>query len=147
MHNLNERWKTLIQTGSARWCPGMLVRSGITMRLDWLDQDGRWNGAYSYSHEKERGGWLRVIEASMHEEWVPAWEDPATMGCLRALVREAWLPYGWMVWVQPCEDGYDWVIGWAGLPNIERTQPPPDRIYLTEAEALINMLEITKVTP
>lgn len=76
MGDLNARWSALVAAGRARWCPGMLVHSGITMRLDWRDSDGRWNGAYTHG-DGPRNGWLRVIDASMVGVWSPDWTDVA----------------------------------------------------------------------
>jgi len=78
----------------------------------------------------------RVTEAEMmwgKAPWAPPdFRDPASIGCLLALVREAW---GWsMVWAMAdnTECGW-WVESWdADVPAL---------IYATEAEALVAALE------
>lgn len=60
-----------------RWMPGMLDDYG--MRLSHVTlHDGSWGGQNEY-------------RASMyHKPKLPDFTDPATIGCLLALVREAW---------------------------------------------------------
>jgi hypothetical protein len=60
---------------------------------------------------------------------LPDLTDPATLGCLLALVREAWEPYGTSVSTHRY-DGGEWSI---------RTLPLP--MFPTEAEALVAALE------
>ena len=60
---------------------------------------------------------------------LPDLTDPATLGCLLALVREAWEPYGTFVSTHRY-DGGEWSI---------RTLPIP--MFATEAEALVAALE------
>jgi hypothetical protein len=59
---------------------------------------------------------------------VPDFSDPATLGCLLHLVREAW--GGTAYHVRP--DGLHWRV-WAFEPGA--------RVYATEAEALVAALE------
>jgi hypothetical protein len=59
----------------------------------------------------------------------PDLTDPATLGCLLALVREAWEPHGTFVSTHRY-DGGEWSI---------RTLPLP--VFATEAEALVSALE------
>jgi hypothetical protein len=63
------------------------------------------------------------------EGWLTDLTDPATMGCLLALVREAWEPHGTFVSTHRY-DGGEWSI---------RTLPLP--MFSTEAEALVAALE------
>jgi hypothetical protein len=58
---LDDRWRALEEQGRARYLPGMLTRDG-GRTLDTLTCD--WGP--------------------------PVWSDPATLGCLLGLVREAW---------------------------------------------------------
>ena len=83
-----------------RWMPGMLTLDGF--RLSPVDADG---------------------------DDPPDLTDPATIGCLLALVREAWEPYGTFVSTHRY-DGGEWSI---------RTLPIP--MFATEAESLLVALE------
>jgi hypothetical protein len=107
-----------------RWMPGMLVRCpGYQSRLD-----------------EDTFGWNIVVEG-----WLPDLSDPATLGCLLALVREAWstaasprpgLP-GYdagRIYVEPHAGG--WHACW---PN--GTRLGSSRTENTEAGALVAALE------
>ncbi len=60
-----------------RWMPGMVTTYG--QRIARADADG-------YAVAYYRGGHLQMVEADA----LPNLTDPATLGCLLALVREAW---------------------------------------------------------
>lgn len=91
------------------------------------------------------GTWVHVsfdseLAASLHghEELVPDLTDPATLGCLLALVREAWGdPYLIVRW-----SGHDWRVvrtdGSVSCWTVARGA--------TEAEALIAALEAAPLT-
>jgi hypothetical protein len=86
-----------------RWMPGMLSH---------FEHDGR------------------RVRVGMPDAWasttaLPDLTDPATLGCLLALVREAWEPHGTFVSTHRY-DGGEWSI---------RTLPLP--VFATEAEALV----------
>jgi hypothetical protein len=65
----------------------------------------------------------------LHPLATPCLTDPATLGCLLALVRETWEPHGTFVSTHRY-DGGEWSI---------RTLPLP--VFATEAEALVAALE------
>jgi hypothetical protein len=65
---LDEKWLELVKAGKAEWMPGMLA-------CIYRD-DGSLMG--SNRHGKPGPGFF------------PDWTDPATLGCLLAMVREAW---------------------------------------------------------
>lgn len=73
-----------------RWMPGMLTADGF--RVCRVDADG-----YKFGYRTEYNYAYAVIGDSL-----PMIEDPATLGCLLALVREAWDdPYAFVGWFDP----------------------------------------------
>ena len=116
------------------WMPGMLAMYtwGGTARDRFLCADD--DGVHMVVESKVVGEgepltWLRKRPASFARDCLPDLDDPATLGCLLALVREAW--GGRRVWVM--QIGGHWRVGdslgWVG--------PTCD----TEAEALVAALE------
>jgi hypothetical protein len=95
-----------------RWMPGMLIHAaGTEYRVPDRDHDpGAEDWWRKYTH--------------------PDLTDPATLGCLLALVREAWEPYGTTSVSTHRYDVGEWSI---------RTLPLP--MFPTEAEALVAALE------
>ena len=89
-----------------RWMPGM------------LDQ---WGLRYAGTHVN-------------HTRAIPDVTDPATLGCLLALVRKVW---GDLHMVARCDDRHGkvswWICRWGDLPR--------SRECFTEAEALVAALE------
>lgn len=79
----------------APWLSGMLLAewdARTTARVAWFDGDGGQRVNLSYSCPSEgvaQGGWLRVESAKLYAWRGPALDDPATVGCLTALLREA----------------------------------------------------------
>jgi hypothetical protein len=63
-------WQELADTARVRWMPGMLARNIV-------DAD----------HPLQRI--LRRFGAADTRVWSPVWTDPATIGCLVAMAREA----------------------------------------------------------
>ena len=77
-----------------RWMPGMVTTYG--QRIARADADG-------YAVAYYRGGHLQMVEADA----LPDLSDPATLGCLLALVREAW---GDPYLIATKERGSCWII-------------------------------------
>lgn len=104
-----------------RWMPGMrALQYGVPASLCWLDKQGRWNAC------DDRGVWLRFADMTC---LTPDLTDPATLGCLLALVREAW--------GEPMACLFSGAGGWVVLGELTQ----PDIWYPTEAEALVAALE------
>ena len=100
-----------------RWMPGMSVNGMVVVDAD------------------ESG--LEVVRKGTVQDWpleyaYPDLTDPATLGCLLALVREAYAPATWITTSASMTAGgvHGWRIKGLDLP----TQP-------TEAEALVAALE------
>ena len=120
--------KRVVACKSWRWMPGMLIHSGF--RMTWVDET-------TFRSFDECGNEMYGSTDCL----VPVFDDPATLGCLLALVREAFPgchaePNGAPKW-----DGYDeaerdnwWAVFTCG----------PHRVMAngaTEAEALVAALE------
>jgi hypothetical protein len=101
-----------------RWMPGMSAR--------------RWSGHGEVSAVARVSAPARETPW-LSEGWLPDLSDPATLGCLLALVREAWGPaYGTgRPHLRPTATG--WFVASCGYPVAPEG--------LTEAEALVAALE------
>jgi hypothetical protein len=115
--------KRAVACAGWRWMPGMLTVTGYRLVRP---QHGMWRIT---QHAPENH--LDCVDVADHN-FVPDLSDPATMGCLLALVREAWpnactmhVSTGWAVWTD----------GWAVWTD------PRLGIGPTEAEALVAALE------
>jgi len=112
---LNER---AVACNGWRWLPGMLTMDGVRIyavegdTFDGFDDDSEYNN--------------HPVEAL---EW-PDLTDPATLGCLLALVREAW---GDQRAYMRAGFGWEWITDYCA------EKWPPDGE--TEAEALVAALE------
>ena len=115
----------LVSSSKWRWMPGMATVQGERVVL--MDDDGTLRLAAPW------GGTVGVTAVRSFCDssgaCLPDLTDPATLGCLLALVREAWEPYGTFVSTHRY-DGGEWSI---------RTLPIP--MFATEAEALVAALE------
>ena len=102
-----------------RWLPGMLSESDLRTDESMSSEDWR---------DVEAGSWGH-----------PNLSDPATLGCLLFLVREAYANHGiGTPFVVPPSR---WQIGW----QVNWTLNETVRAYgKTEAEALVNALELDK---
>jgi hypothetical protein len=104
-----------------RWMPGMVTTYG--QRIARVDADG-------YTVAYQRGGHLQMVEADA----LPDLADPATLGCLLALVRDAWgddtISMAWAAG------------GWYVVQRVLRAMEALRWIdTATEAEALVTALE------
>ena len=103
----------------------------------------RWMPGMAY---EERGRKCRVDEsylASAREDWhhgcTLVVDDPATLGCLLALVREAWGdPRLVAIYCEPAHPGQS--EGWA-VQCADNRLPVAGEDHETEAEALVAALE------
>lgn len=108
-----------------RWMQGMLIAdNGAGVRFLWEDD------RYLHGMAAEASGlWMRM---NKDRERLPDLTDPATLGCLLALVREAWSQpsattlahHGRWYVVHADVDASSWLAAWP-----------------TEAEALVAALE------
>jgi hypothetical protein len=110
--------RRLVACRGWRWMPGMSAR--------------RWSGHGEVSAVARVSAPARETPW-LSEGWLPDLSDPATLGCLLALVREAWGPaYGTgRPHLRPTATG--WFVASCGYPVAPEG--------LTEAEALVAALE------
>jgi hypothetical protein len=103
-----------------RWMPGVLTISGVRVEfISDTDAPGEYDLGHACGHLSSR-------------EELPDLTDPATLGCLLALVRKAWGEPGLYC---VCHKG-KWLVEW---PDLEGDL---DLDYArTEAEALVRALE------
>ena len=117
-----------------RWIPGMLAHTGL--RIVRHDSDGYLVGYFAnhaYICTCINDVWTDAPDNTV--DCLPDFRDPATLGCLLALVREAWGdPKIHMVWLF---GGFDTWQPW----NTERPVLAPLLKFDTEAAALVAALE------
>lgn len=114
-----------------RWVPGMLTIKGYRITA----VDGGMGGVQDDQHYPKTWGLEPhdCREAMDPTDWTPDFRDPATLGCLLGLVREAWgEPLASCSFWHDEPDGWDLTVG--DIPILGAT-------YLTEAEALVAALE------
>jgi hypothetical protein len=88
MSDLNEQWARLLAAGKVRWMPGMLPEQDD--RVVDVHEGGK--GKYITLAYIDRGyeyGCNCSLEHSDLAGDTPDWTDPATIGCLLAMAREA----------------------------------------------------------
>lgn len=118
-----------------RWTPGMRVLDGVGGAARIIVE--RDDGSGALGIEEHVGGPVPLDAAKGRA--LPDLDDPATLGCLLALVREAWCHERlWVEWVDDIDDG-GWSIGWLGRLPIRAC--PPTAPCSTESEALVAALE------
>lgn len=105
-----------------RWMPGMLVHNADgPVRIDGGDSDPFIYGRCQWSGER--------FQLSVRSGPCPDLTDPATVGCLLALVREA---YRLRLWLASSRDGDMWYVD-AASGTLAHGK--------TEGEALVAALE------
>jgi len=75
--------KRAVACKSWRWMPGMRTQRGLRLGVVW----GAYNTAAALSDGTQRSA---ISETVFLVDELPDLTDPATLGCLLALVREAW---------------------------------------------------------
>lgn len=122
-NSLQELGRRMVACKHWRWMDGMLVLRYAPGKLDDMKVEGRANKHRSQEYEL----WGSIPDLS----------DPATLGCLLALVRESWkMPTG--ISVVFSDDEGIWKVHWSGS-----THGGCCGQGITEAEALVEALENT----
>lgn len=131
-----------------RWAPGMLSRCDTDTRraaYRWLvGLDTRHYGLVCVVQDKHRRPCRSVATLQPGPDDLPDLADPATLGCLLALVREAWRCHVHLRrWASPAPDmsGRDRST-WEPVDGLGRRLVAGPRVLCdTEAEALVAALE------
>lgn len=145
--NLEDLGRRAVACKHWRWMPGMLAhRGGRMYRL--IVCDGGTEQFVAARHEEDE----TVSQAAPKGiDLFPEFSDPATLGCLLHLVREAW-PDEWHEFMVPIFDGFShWRVGCLDLQRLpgapqlivpinQETMKPLVWAY-SEAEALVAALE------
>lgn len=104
-----------------RWVPGMLTSCRVRVTEGGADYlIGHKSGA-----TRDGGGWVDTGDSA---GFLPDLSDPATIGCLLALVREAW----GQPRLHARPDGHWWRM---------HADEPAALVYASESEALVAALE------
>lgn len=134
---MNAEMEALAQRAVAckawRWMPGM--RAIGSRYGDARVVASGFDGAF-FVFKEQRGveGYRDPRDGDSDD--IPDLADPATLGCLLALVREAWGDRCCHVWHSRQVDGWVWVV------DGQESQVYGGRLtYPTEAEALVAALE------
>ena len=124
-----------------RWMPGMLIAdNGAGIRFLWEDD------RYLHGMAAEVGGlWMRM---GKDRERLPDLTDAATLGCLLALVREAYGSPALYCRLSSTTRASDGIRAWEVMGWLDPDRSPHGRGgsfrgwgYASEAEALVATLE------
>ena len=122
MNKMQELAKRAVSCKHWRWLPGMRA----------------------VGRKGSPDAWFRAEESlrSLHGDWrsaLPDLDDPATAGCLLALVREAWDRSMLVAYYAPLESGQGWYVAHRFCGD--RDYPVVSAPSYSEAEALVAALE------
>ena len=139
LEDIEELGRRAIACKRWRWLPGMLADTGL--RIVRHDSDGYLVGYFAnhaYICTCINDVWTDAPDNTVDR--LPDFRDPATLGCLLALVREAWGPEAT---VSVNISGF-WAVGGA---RIQKGKSAGHTINLgiwklTEVEALVAALEV-----
>lgn len=146
--SLEELGRRAVACKHWRWMPGMLATDpgGNRHRVVWHDAGKKYAETVLEDYDNAH------VDSSVPVDGViPFLSDPATLGCLLHLVREAW-PDEWHGFMVPIFDGFShWRVGCLqlerlpGTPQVivpvnQETMKPLAWAY-SEAEALVAALE------
>ena len=130
-----------------RWLPGMRCTHRWAGGIRVLaDEDGKQSEAYVVLPDADGNAVMKIDECAIMGDFsdadsanpfLPDLTDPATLGCLLALVREAWGDPGASVWHDRRTGRWCWMADGC-LHSVHR---PSDEGYSSEAEALVAALE------
>lgn len=129
-----------------RWMPGMANLTKPGERVVKVSDGGSvvWGRPYQDNDAAEEH-WTTWLDDDGWE--TPDLDDPATLGCLLALVREAH-PDAAAIACVPQLDGAGWRVE-SHLPPYDLNAGQPDDVLgegITEAEALVMALEAARLT-
>jgi hypothetical protein len=144
-----ELGERLLKCPRFRWMPGMLCLPGRTRT-----EGGRYLGEDPPGTGGHNVGFADGTAAYKVNSWPPDLSDPATLGCLLALVREAWGCDDWRrLTIEPAGAGWCIAVRNGRHRPPSRARPLPGRAWevcmgarglalcATEAEALVAALE------
>ena len=119
-------WRELLAAGRVRWMPGMAAveaANGCSSIYVWHD-------AHGANTVTRSGAWMRFRG---FDGLLPDFNDPATIGCLLAMAREAAgdaTAYGCVV-PGALLDGEDrWCVGLPGTRRFIRAETEPEALLL-----------------
>ena len=120
------------------WRPGMQINTFDANLPSWRIVQRDRTGKPAWLAYAPSGVDYLLTDTEMAADWLPDLSDAATLGCLLALVREAW---------QPREEFRSWMsVGWSSSSNQHEVFSGRFGVTFatgkTEAEALVAALEM-----
>ena len=126
METTEDLAKRAVRAKCWRWLPGMRALDSCNEEHPARVIDARRSVVY----EDNDGA---IHEGVVSRSDLPDLTDPATVGCLLALVREARGDHAWLPTLIPIVSGARWAV--------EHTLPHAETWYESEAAALVAALE------